>query len=145
MKIIKKGIKTVEEEIRIRLEQLLAKLNRNIEIATINFNNTRDTRIHDMRDRWVNFRNILNNIHTNSDLTLLATFANETFNNIDWDNSEQNARDINFDSQEILLDILNLLPAVERTQVNPQNQQDRFRLISEIIHERIEIIMNEQE
>ncbi len=136
----------MEEEIRIRLEQLLAKLNRDIEIVETNPGNMlRDNRVKGRQDRSIVFRNTLNNVQANNDLRLLETFADTIFNNIDWNSSEQEARDIRFDSQEILLDILNLLPAVERTQVNPKNQQDRFRLICKIIHERIEIIMNEQE
>ncbi len=133
------------EELRIRLEVLLERLNRDIEIATINFNNLNDIRFRDMRDRWVAFRNILTSIQDNNDISPLIEFAQNTFDAIDWNNSEQDARDINIDSQNILLDILGLLPMVERPVVTPRNIEERFRLILEHINARIENLSSVQE
>lgn len=133
------------EELRIRLEVLLERLNRDIEIATINFNNLNDIRFRDMRDRWVAFRNILTSIQDNNDISPLIEFAQNTFDAIDWNNSEQDARDINIDSQNILLDILGLLPMVERPVVTPRNIEERFRLILEHLNARIENLSSVQE
>lgn len=133
------------EEFRIRLEGLLERLNRDIEIATINFNNLNDIRFRDMCNRWIAFRNILTSIQDNNDISQLIEFAQNTIDAIAWNNSEQGARDINIDSQKILLDILDLLPMVERPMVTPQNIEDRFRLILEHINARIENLLNVQE
>lgn len=133
------------EEFIFRLEELLKNLDRDIEIATSNLNYVNDIRIRDMRDRWVAFRKILINIQDKNDISPLIEFAQKTFDAIDWNNSEQNARDINTDSQKILLDILGLLPMVERSLIAPRNKQERYQFILKSINARIRNILMEQE